>query len=293
MARSRNIKPAIMGNEELAELEPLTRLLFIYLWMLADRAGRLEDRPKRIAAQALPYDRQADIGNMLGDLSRAGFICRYTVSGVACIQVVNFTKHQAPHVRESGSELPEYDPSTAKDSTKHNLGSAQTLPRSPEPLLLIPDSGFLIPDSLIPDYSEAKASCAKPQSDLTPTAAITLPLINKKEHEISVDRVAELMAAYPAVDVMQQLRNMRQWCIANASNRKTARGIESFVVRWLCKEQDKGHRQSLPSETNYARSMREKMEVVAPMVAAKKPGEVSANAFFDVPATKPLEISNE
>ena len=46
------------------------------------------------------------------------------------------------------------------------------------------------------------------------------------------------------------------------------------------------------NETNYARSMREKMEVVAPMVAAKKPCEVSANAFFDLPATKPLEISN-
>ena len=50
MARSRNIKPSIMANEELAELEPLSRLLFIYLWMLADKAGRLEDRPKRIAA---------------------------------------------------------------------------------------------------------------------------------------------------------------------------------------------------------------------------------------------------
>ena len=48
MARSRNIKPSIMANEELAELEPLSRLLFIYLWMLADKAGRLEDRPKRI-----------------------------------------------------------------------------------------------------------------------------------------------------------------------------------------------------------------------------------------------------
>ena len=46
------------------------------------------------------------------------------------------------------------------------------------------------------------------------------------------------------------------------------------------------------TETNYARSMREKMEVVAPMVAAKKPGEVSANAFFDVPMVKPVEISH-
>jgi hypothetical protein len=42
MARIRMIKPGVMENEELAELSPLTRLLFIYLWMLADREGRLE-----------------------------------------------------------------------------------------------------------------------------------------------------------------------------------------------------------------------------------------------------------
>ena len=65
MARARNIKPAIMDNDDLAELAPLTRLLFVYLWMLADREGRLEDRPKRIAAQALPFDRNVDAGAML------------------------------------------------------------------------------------------------------------------------------------------------------------------------------------------------------------------------------------
>jgi hypothetical protein len=81
MARSRNIKPSIMDNDALAALAPLTRLLFVYLWMLADREGRLEDRPARIAAQALPYDRDADINAMLDELRRAGFINRYLAAG--------------------------------------------------------------------------------------------------------------------------------------------------------------------------------------------------------------------
>lgn len=144
MARSRNIKPSIMDNEELAELEPLTRLLFVYLWMLADRCGRLEDRPKRIGAQALAYDRSADVNAMLDDLQRLGFILRYKAAGVACIQIVAFEKHQNPHVRESASELPAPEQGTTKDKPKHNLGSAEPSPRSP-------DSGFLIPDSLIPE----------------------------------------------------------------------------------------------------------------------------------------------
>lgn len=146
MARARNIKPAIMDNEELAELEPLTRLLFIYLWMLADREGKLEDRPKRIAAQALPYDRSADVETMLEQLHKAGFIERYEACGVACIKVVNFTKHQSPHVREQGSELPDNGRSTTKEVTRHNLGSDETSPRSPDSLIpdsLIPDSGYV------------------------------------------------------------------------------------------------------------------------------------------------------
>ena len=151
MARSRNIKPSIMDNEDLAELDPLTRLLFIYLWMLADRDGRLEDRPKRIAAQALPYDRAADVESMLSGLHKLGFIDRYEVNGILVIQIVSFSKHQTPHVRESASALPEKVQSITKAVPEHNLGSAEASPRSPD---------SLIPDSLIPDSNanDAKAS---------------------------------------------------------------------------------------------------------------------------------------
>lgn len=140
MARARNIKPSIMDNEELAEQEPLTRLLFIYLWMLADKEGRLEDRPKRIAAQALPYDRTADVGAMLDDLQSAGFIVRYSVDGSSYIQIMAFSKHQNPHVREAESEIPGID--HEKAIIKHNLGNAETSPRSPDSGFRIPDPGF-------------------------------------------------------------------------------------------------------------------------------------------------------
>ena len=53
MARARNIKPGFFDNETLGELPALTRLLFIGLWCLADREGRLQDRPKRIKKELL------------------------------------------------------------------------------------------------------------------------------------------------------------------------------------------------------------------------------------------------
>jgi len=146
MARSRNIKPSIMENEELAELPPVARLLFIYLWMLADREGRLEDRPKRIAGRALPYDRDVDVDDLLNQLAGARFIVRYTVEELALIQIINFSKHQAPHVRETASELPSTEQGTTKAVTKHDLGSAEASPRSPDSLFLIPDSLSPLPE---------------------------------------------------------------------------------------------------------------------------------------------------
>ena len=146
MARSRNIKPSIMENEELAELPPVARLLFIYLWMLADREGRLEDRPKRIAGRALPYDRDVDVDDLLNQLAGARFIVRYTVEELALIQIINFSKHQAPHVRETASELPSTEQGTTKAVTKHDLGSAEASPRSPDSLFLIPDSLSSLPE---------------------------------------------------------------------------------------------------------------------------------------------------
>jgi len=105
MARARNIKPGFFKNETLAECSPLARLLFAGLWCLADRAGRLEDRPKRIRAEILPYD-DGSVDDMLDELHQAGFILRYQVKEQRFIQVLNFTKHQNPHCREPESTIP-------------------------------------------------------------------------------------------------------------------------------------------------------------------------------------------
>lgn len=43
---------------------------------------------------------------------------------------------------------------------------------------------------------------------------------------------------YPAVDVHQQLRNMRGWLDSRPTERKTFNGMSRFVTRWLQREQD-------------------------------------------------------
>ena len=71
-------------------------------------------------------------------------------------------------------------------------------------------------------------------------AAISLLLNNKAYHPVYQEEIERWRELYPAVDVMQELRKMAGWLEANPARRKTAKGIKSFIVGWLAREQDRG-----------------------------------------------------
>ena len=104
MARARIIKPSFFYDEELCDLPPMVRLLFIGLWCLADREGRLEYKPKEIKAQVFPYDK-INVTKSLSILEPA-FISIYEVNAKKYIAINNFCKHQHPHTKEAKSALP-------------------------------------------------------------------------------------------------------------------------------------------------------------------------------------------
>lgn len=137
MARARNLKPSFFTNDTLGELPPLARLLFQGLWCHADRAGRLEDRPRKLKAEILPYD-DCDVEELLSALHAADFIFRYTIGECSYIQIVKFSKHQNPHQREPASTipapvLPGADPVQCAD--EHDPGRAPSLnPLTPSPI---------------------------------------------------------------------------------------------------------------------------------------------------------------
>lgn len=121
MARARLLKPGFFKNEELAKLSYVHRLTFAGLWTLADRAGRLEDRPERIKAELFPYE-DVDVDRILADLAARDFIQRYTYAAKVseesvgiktrrkkfdlAIAIPTFLDHQTPHHREPPSRIP-------------------------------------------------------------------------------------------------------------------------------------------------------------------------------------------
>lgn len=168
MARSRNIKPGFFKNYELADIGPLAQILFAGLWCLADRQGRLEDKPRLIKAEIFPYY-DCDVNGELTKLQRLKLVDRYVVDGVAVISVVNFKKHQTPHNTEKQSTLPAmpdgYE-NTSIESTPCNDNGGFTVDSRNNNGGKTPDSlntDSLIPDSLIGQDKPAKQAKRRSQ----------------------------------------------------------------------------------------------------------------------------------
>lgn len=198
MARARNIKPGFYKNEDLAECSIYARFIFPGLWMLGDRVGRMEDRPKRIKGELLPYD-NVDVDPLLDELQARGFILRYAVDGVRYIQILKFSEHQTPHVREQASTIPAPEgfvsstPSKVEGTTLEVLSTALDVPStdldggSPSPRS--PDS--LNPSSLNPD---------------SPTTASSPDDVRKCPVGSIVDLYHELMPINPRLKVLNESR---------------------------------------------------------------------------------------
>lgn len=220
MARARNIKPSLFKNELLGadEVDPFVSLLFISLWCLADREGRLEDRPLRIKAETFPYRTMEPslFNGYLTELERLGFIRRYAVDGKAVILVLNFTKHQSPHNTEKASELPEPPLETIETiavvefpvTSRLDNGYLTEQERS-DSLLLIPDSGLLNPDT--------STTTTKPKRRSTVKA-------------IDEEWLASLEGdrAYVGVDIAKEYSKAKRW--AETHSRKCTR---KFFLGWL------------------------------------------------------------
>lgn len=65
---------------------------------------------------------------------------------------------------------------------------------------------------------------------------ITLLLKDKTEYGITQKDIEHYKELYPAVDIMQELRNMKGWCESHPTKRKTRAGVKRFITGWLSKE---------------------------------------------------------
>ncbi|MCI7403935.1 MAG: hypothetical protein MSS85_07605 [Pyramidobacter sp.] len=160
--RARNIKPGFFKNENLGDCSFQARLLFIGLWCLADREGRLEDRPKKIHAEIFPYDQEMDTESCLVELSSQKLIVRYKHENQNLIWIPQFSRHQNPHPHEAESILPPYVEGDSEKIEESNVITCHDMPLHVMKCnadSLIPDS--LKPESLNQNQNRKNLSCPK------------------------------------------------------------------------------------------------------------------------------------
>ena len=230
MARARNIKPGFFTNDVLAECSALARILFQGLWCHADREGRLEDRPRKLKAEILPYD-DCNTEELLCQLESRGFIIRYSHGAERFIQVVNFCKHQNPHVKEQESTIPA--------PCLHSANTEQA-EKEPEQAGLIVDSLNLIPDSLQEQASPDSQENKKPTATASRLPADWFP---------SDDDVAFCKDNRPDLDYRVVADSFRDYWIAQPGVKGRKTDWPATWRNWVRNQRAAGS--STPAKTQY------------------------------------------
>jgi hypothetical protein len=71
---------------------------------------------------------------------------------------------------------------------------------------------------------------------------MTFPVVGPadKPHEwpLFADRIVDYQVCYPGIDAQAEALRARQWCIDNATRRKTFSGMPRFLNSWMARAQD-------------------------------------------------------
>ncbi|HEX5997392.1 MAG TPA: hypothetical protein VFY84_19805 [Jiangellales bacterium] len=107
MARIRTIKPSFFQSEDVSVLPLRARLTWIGLWTHCDDQGRCKDNVRLIKAAVWPLDDVSlrELEEDLDTLAGAGRIVRYESDGQRCLEITNWSDHQAIN-RPTPSKLP-------------------------------------------------------------------------------------------------------------------------------------------------------------------------------------------
>ncbi len=243
MARIRTIKPEFPQSESMGRVSRDARLLFIMLWTIADDTGRARAASRMLASLLFPYDEDAvlRIPEWLMELERQKCIKVYAVDGNTYLQIEKWSDHQKID-KPSKSKFP---------APPEKLARAREGSRNPR---LGPRTKEGTKDQGPEDQDSAAPPALAPAVIMLPTNQVGV------EVGISQEQIDQYAVTFPAVDVPQQFREMRQWLLDNRERRKTERGMPKFVNAWLGREQDKGskngngQRQATAHE-NFARGL--------------------------------------
>lgn len=238
---NRIIKESIRTSKSVNSMTDFQFRLWTYLITYVDDFGRGSADPEIIKGFVFPKRAsvtEKTIEKTLQELATMGSLILYKVDGDAYLCFPNWEAHQT--VRNKKSKFPAPSEGFCEqvaDTCKQMYANAPVIQSNPNPN---PNPN-----------TNPNPEIAQSQSADSVPPVIELPLNDGSLYPVTKEQCQEWAGLYPAVDVIQQLRNMLGWLNSNPSRRKTKAGIKRFVNSWLSKEQDKYH--SGPAGNNQQR----------------------------------------
>ncbi len=231
MARIRSIKPELLEDERTAQLTNGEWRLFVSLLLLADDYGNLRANPKQVGGTVFwGTDEKVDVAGMMDVLELAGLISLYNVRGQTYAHLCGWSKHQK--VDKPGKPL-----CPGPEEQEQGENGRKTEIRESVARVSRDVSEVLAPDlDLDQDQELISAELAKP----APAPPVLIfPVVGKaKEWGLTTELVAELSAAFPALDILAECSKAKGWAVTNRANRKTPDGMPKFLFAWLARAQN-------------------------------------------------------
>lgn len=224
---NRVIKESAFTSDKISELSDFEFRLWVGLITQADDIGRGDARPAIIKGRIFALrDRTTlkDIDSALQKLAAVGCVSLYKVGGKPYYQFPKWADHQ--RVRNAQPKFP--GPEDADDDS-FSPQLAATRRNSPPPCAPAESNPIQSNPNPIQYSPEVQAPSVQ-----------KMPLVDGSDFDILQTDIDEWQEAYPAVDVMQELKKMRLWCKDHPKNRKTRSGIRKFITGWLDREQNRG-----------------------------------------------------
>lgn len=227
---NRIIKESIRTSKNVNLLTDFQFRIWAYLITYVDDYGRGSADPELLKGIVFTRRRgvtEGQITKALTDLANIGMIVLYEVDGEPFFYFPNWGAHQT--IRNKKSRFPEPIESNCKQLKSIASNCSQSVARIQSNTNTIQNPN-----------TNTNPNSTEPSEDAS-VPVFALPLNDGSEYGVTKDQYDSWVKLYPAVDVMQELRNMKGWLDANPTKRKTRSGILRFCNSWLSRTQDKPH----------------------------------------------------
>ena len=207
---SRILKDSILTDKAFNTLSLLEESIYHRLTVSADDYGIFYADPVLLLRILFPRKKdisEEDIREGLDHLAETGLIFRYTADGEDYLKISSWENDQRPR------------------NTRHKFPCPETVEGAP---------GLHAAE----EKEKAPEECSPVRKSPAADEIVNeLPLNDNTIYNVTQGEISEFSALYPAVDVLQEYRGMKAWCMSNTQKRKTRNGIKKFINSWLANAQ--------------------------------------------------------